>query len=89
MAVPKKRQSHGRTRRRRSHHAIPAKNVIKCPKCGSVNLPHQTCSDCGYYKGKDILKLAEKLSKKEQKELRRKEKEAQKEKEQEQSKIQT
>ena len=28
---------------------------VKCPKCGEYNLTHRVCSNCGYYKGEEIV----------------------------------
>lgn len=42
------RTSHGRSRRRRSHHAIRAANTVLCPNCGAAKRPHHACASCGY-----------------------------------------
>ena len=36
MGVPKRKQSNSRTGMRRSHHALTAKQLQACPKCGTV-----------------------------------------------------
>jgi len=46
--LPKQKVSHGRTRRRRAHHARVATNYTECPKCNSPKLPHAACGNCGY-----------------------------------------
>jgi large subunit ribosomal protein L32 len=48
MPQPCFRTSPGRTRRRRSHHAIKAEHTVLCPNCGSAKRPHSACSGCGY-----------------------------------------
>ena len=59
MAVPKRRQSNSRTRKRRSHHAIKPKQLAHCPKC-SVAVPHHVvCPNCGYYMGRVMVETAE------------------------------
>ena len=60
MAEPKKRATSTRSGNRRSHLALKAKCLNKCPKCQSPVLPHQVCKKCGYYNGKDILELERK-----------------------------
>ncbi len=72
MAEPKKRLTRSRSGARRSH-LFSRKIVLStCPKCKSAALPHQVCTNCGYYKGKNILKIEEKSKAKEE---RRKQKE--------------
>jgi len=39
----------------------------KCPKCSKPILPHTICQNCGYYKGKEIIDVLKKLTKKERK----------------------
>lgn len=46
--LPKQKQSKGRTRRRRSHHARVVTNYAECPKCNNPKLPHAACGNCGY-----------------------------------------
>lgn len=28
-----------------------------CPNCGQAKLPHRICGNCGYYGGKEVIKL--------------------------------
>jgi len=70
--VQMKKRTKSETRRRRSHHALKAKVLVKCPQCGQLILPHTACSFCGTYKGKPVgqikgakTKIAKKASKKE------------------------
>lgn len=48
MAVPKRRVSHCRQGRRRSHHAIKPRKNTYCNQCGEPVLPHYLCWKCGY-----------------------------------------
>jgi large subunit ribosomal protein L32 len=48
MPNPAFRQSHGRSRRRRAHQALPTVRGVTCPNCGEVKLPHRACGHCGY-----------------------------------------
>jgi len=59
MALPKRRQSHSRTRKRRSHDALTAPSISTCSECGEPKLPHRLCSGCGSYKGRSVYKLDE------------------------------
>lgn len=55
MAVPKQKQSHARTTKRRSQHKIQTPGYNSCPQCHSPRLPHRVCPVCGYYKGREIV----------------------------------
>jgi large subunit ribosomal protein L32 len=60
MAVPKKRHSKSRSRKRRSsHQRMDAPNVILCPKCSEPKLSHRVCKSCGTYKGREVIEIAE------------------------------
>lgn len=57
MAVPKRKSSKARKNKRRSNVwklKVPA--FSKCTQCGELKLPHQVCGNCGFYKGKEVLK---------------------------------
>jgi large subunit ribosomal protein L32 len=55
MAVPKKKQSHSRTAKRRAQHKINAPAVNACPQCHSPQRPHRVCGVCGYYAGREVV----------------------------------
>ena len=79
MAVPKQKHTKSRRNKRRMHIFIKAPALTVCPKCGKKALPHTVCSNCGYYKGREVIDVLKKLNKKEkkqkEKELSGKEKE--------------
>ncbi|HVP02412.1 MAG TPA: 50S ribosomal protein L32 [Solirubrobacteraceae bacterium] len=54
MAVPKQRQSHARTNKRRSTHKLSAPTYNACPQCHSPRLPHRVCPTCGTYAGREV-----------------------------------
>jgi large subunit ribosomal protein L32 len=62
MSVPAKRRPKSEGRRRRAHHALKKKNLSVCPKCKKPVLPHRACGFCGYYKGREVLKMQTKKS---------------------------
>ena len=33
----------------------PKPETVKCPKCGASIRPHRVCSECGTYKGKEVI----------------------------------
>ena len=60
MAVPKRKSSKARKNKRRSNvWKLAAPGFCKCPQCGELKLPHQVCGRCGYYKGREVVKVAE------------------------------
>lgn len=46
--LPPMRQSYGRTRRRRSHHALDAITPSVCPLSGMPKLHHRVSKESGY-----------------------------------------
>lgn len=56
MAVPKKRLSKSRGRRRRAHWKLNLPGIVECPQCHETKLSHRICPNCGYYKGKEVIK---------------------------------
>lgn len=55
MAVPKKRHSHARTRKRRSHDALTPSRWITCAQCREPATLHQVCKNCGYYRSREVV----------------------------------
>jgi len=54
MAVPKRRHSHTRGKKRRTHWKLGQPGLSKCAHCGAPQLPHRICGTCGYYKGEQV-----------------------------------
>lgn len=61
MALPKRRHSHSRTRKRRSHDALTAPKIVSCSSCGEPKQPHRLCGSCGTYKDRSVIRLEEDL----------------------------
>lgn len=57
MAVPKKRTSSTRQAQRRSHHALTAAPSSICTNCKAASKPHQACANCGFYRGRKVIKV--------------------------------
>ncbi len=60
MAVPFRRTSKTKKRMRRTHLKKDAPTLSTCPNCKALIQPHRACSECGYYKGKEVLTVSEK-----------------------------
>lgn len=63
MALPKRRHSHARKNKRRSHYKASTYQYTECPKCHSPKLPHRVCPNCGAYKDKIVAPPKEKSKK--------------------------
>jgi large subunit ribosomal protein L32 len=61
MALPKRRHSKARKRKRRTHYKITAPGVTKCANCGQVKTPHSVCPHCGHYAGREVVRIEEEL----------------------------
>ena len=55
MAVPKQKQSHARTAKRRAQHKMAAPVFNACPTCHSPRRPHRVCPVCGSYAGREVV----------------------------------
>lgn len=61
--VVRMRHTRGHTRNRRSHHALKSKNLNKCPNCDFPLTGHTACAKCGFYKGRQVVKVKTKRAK--------------------------
>ena len=59
MAVPKKRVSKQRKRKRRTHYKAEAAATMACPKCGEPKLSHRVCPACGTYRDEQVIEVEE------------------------------
>ena len=57
MPVPKKRVSRTRRDKRRTHHKVTLPNVVACPHCEEMMLPHRICPSCGFYKERSVVEI--------------------------------
>jgi large subunit ribosomal protein L32 len=55
MAVPKRKVSKTRKRKRRTHWKLTAPGLAKCPRCDEPVIPHRACPHCGYYKDNKVI----------------------------------
>ena len=57
MAVPKKRVSKQRKRKRRTHYKAEPVHTNTCQNCGDPKLPHRVCPTCGHYRDEAVLEI--------------------------------
>jgi large subunit ribosomal protein L32 len=60
MGVPKRRVSHARQGERRAHHALSVPHLEECTHCHQMKRPHHACGNCGWYKGREAVRIKEK-----------------------------
>ena len=64
MGLPSKRRTKTSKKERAAHFALKPKSLAKCSQCGKPVVPHRACNVCGTYKGKAVVKLKTKATKK-------------------------
>jgi len=42
-------------------------STVVCKKCSKAVLPHTMCENCGFYRGREVIDVLSKLTKKERK----------------------
>ncbi len=55
MAVPFRRTSKTKKRKRRTHFKLQVPGMNECSNCGEMKLSHRVCPECGHYDGKDVV----------------------------------
>lgn len=64
MALPKRRHSKTRGRKRRTHWKVSAVKLSPCPTCKQPKPAHSVCPVCGSYKGRQVIEVKVKEKKK-------------------------
>ena len=59
MAVPKGKISKARKHARRANWKLSLPGIVECPQGKTMKLAHRVCKKCGYYDGKQVVKVAE------------------------------
>ena len=57
MAVPKRKTSKQRKHKRRTHFKLSAPGLVACPQCHALKMAHRVCKECGFYDGKEVVKV--------------------------------
>ncbi|MEI8176024.1 MAG: 50S ribosomal protein L32 [Candidatus Omnitrophota bacterium] len=65
MPNPKRRHSRSRRDKRRSANScLDTVDLSVCPECKMPKKSHRICPHCGYYKGRQVVKVGAKEEKK-------------------------
>jgi large subunit ribosomal protein L32 len=59
MAVPKRKTSKARKRKRRTHYKLQRPNLDRCSNCGAAKVPHRVCDECGHYGDRRFVEVNE------------------------------
>jgi large subunit ribosomal protein L32 len=54
-AVPKRKVSRHRRGNRRRHQYLTVPELAKCPNCGQLTRAHRVCTECGQYRGRQVV----------------------------------
>ena len=60
MAVPKGKTSKARKRSRAANWKLNKPNLVECPHCHELKMPHPVCGNCGYYDNEEVVSKAAK-----------------------------
>lgn len=61
MAVPKKKTSKSKRNMRRAHDSITASAYVENPDSGELHRPHHIDLKTGFYRGRQVIEVKEKL----------------------------
>jgi large subunit ribosomal protein L32 len=61
-ALPKKKLSRARSGKRAAAQKLKIRQLVSCANCGKPVRSHVVCPYCGFYKGRQILKIEEKAT---------------------------
>lgn len=60
MGHPKRKTSKSkRDSRRAQTFKLGLPGLVECPQCHELKLAHRVCSNCGYYKNKEVIVVEE------------------------------
>ena len=62
MALPKRKTSKSKSKKRRTHYKVILSGSSLCQNCGEIKPPHRTCPSCGFYKGRNYIKKQEEVN---------------------------
>jgi len=56
MPVPKRKRSRARRDSRFANKGMAVATITQCAQCSASIMPHQACKECGFYKGRKVLR---------------------------------
>lgn len=60
--LPKRKRSKASVGTHRAHQNIALGSLVECPHCRRAMRPHHACPACGYYRGRDVLRVESELA---------------------------
>ncbi len=57
MGLPKRKTSHAAQGDRRAHSALTVPVTEPCPHCKEPKLAHHACPNCGWYGGREAVRI--------------------------------
>ncbi|MDD5584855.1 MAG: 50S ribosomal protein L32 [Candidatus Omnitrophica bacterium] len=57
MPNPKRRHSHSRKKKKQTHHKVSIPTLVECKECKKLKPSHMICPFCGYYAGREVIKI--------------------------------
>ena len=57
MAVPKRKISKTRARKRRTHWVAKSPQIGTCNQCNASIIPYRVCTECVTYKGRSVTSI--------------------------------
>ncbi len=63
MGLPAKRRTKQSKRERAAHFALKHFSLVTCSHCHRRIRPHRVCPHCGYYQGREVMKMTSKVEK--------------------------
>ena len=57
MGLPAKRRTKQSKRERAAHFALSKSSLTTCSHCKRKIRPHRVCPHCGYYDGREVVKM--------------------------------
>jgi len=57
--LPKRRWSTRRQGKKRATHKVENPSISYCPNCHEPIFSHSACPRCGFYKGRQVIKIKE------------------------------
>ena len=67
MGLQSQKRTKSSKKRRASHFALIKVKLSECSHCKKPIRPHHACANCGYYKGREVIKIETALDKKSKK----------------------